>query len=126
MMLGWLGWTAGYAIVIWGVHAVCGLLEQWLNGASRHAQELVAGLRFVTPLGAAFFIGLELRTWWWVICPFLVIVVTMLAFSVVDFLRRPPSQRQQAGAALFMAIIATVVDAVGATLAAIAGVAVGR
>ena len=58
--------------------------------------------------------------------PVSVIVVTMLAFSVVDYLRRPSSQRQQAGAALVVAIIATVIDAVGATLAAIAGVAGGR
>jgi hypothetical protein len=125
-MLGWLGWTIGYAIVIWGANAAYGLLEQWLNSANRHGQEVVAGLRFVTPLGAAFLIGLWLRTWWWVVSPFLVLVVTMLAFSVVDYLRRPSSQRQQATAALIVAIIATVIDAAGATLAAIGGVAVGH
>ena len=126
MMLGWLGWTIGYAIVIWGVDAAYALLERWLKNANRQARDVAAGLRFVTPLGAAFLIGFWLRTWWWVVSPFLVIVVTMLAFSVVDYLRRPSSQRQQAGAALVVAIIATVIDAVGATLAAIAGVAGGR
>ena len=125
-MPGWLGWTIGYAIVIWGVDTACALLERWLNRMNPRAQGVVAGLRFVIPLGAAFLIGLWLRTWWWVVSPILIIVVTMLAFSVVDYLRRPSSQRQQATAALIVAIIATVIDAVGATLAAIAGVAVGR
>ena len=58
------------------------------------------GLRFVIPLGLAFLIGLRLRAWWWALSPFLVIVVTMLAFSVVDYLRRPTAERQQAGAGL--------------------------
>ena len=126
MMLGWLGWTIGYAIVIWGIDAAYGLLEPWLRDGNGRAQEVVAGLRFVIPLGAAFLIGLWLRTWWWAVSPILIIVVTMLAFSVVDYLGRPSSQRQQAAAALMVAIITTVIDAVGATLAAIAGVAVGR
>ena len=126
MMVGWLGWTIGYAIVIWGVDVAYALLEPRLNSANRHAQDVAAGLRFVIPLGAAFLIGLWLRTWWWAVSPILIIVVTMLAFSVVDYLGRPSSQRQQAAAALMVAIITTVIDAVGATLAAIAGVAVGR
>ena len=126
MMLGWLGWTIVYAVVIWGIDTAYALLEPRLDSANHRAQEAVAGLRFVIPLGVAFLIGLRLRTWWWVVSPFLVIVVTMLAFSIVDYLRRPSSERQQAGAALIVAIIATVIDALGATLAAIAGVAVGR
>ena len=126
MMLGWLGWTIVYAVVIWGIDAAYALLEPWLNKANRLAQEVAAGLRFVIPLGVAFLIGLTLRTWWWVLSPFLVIVVTMLAFSVVDYLRRPPSQRQQAAVGLIVAIGATVLDAGIATLAAIAGVVAGR
>jgi lipopolysaccharide export LptBFGC system permease protein LptF len=126
MMLSWLGWTIGYAIVIWGVDTAYGLLERWLSRTNQRGQDVVAGIRFVIPLGAAFLIGLRVRTWWWVVSPFLVIVVTMLAFSIIDYLRRPSSQRQQAGAALVVAMIATVIDAVGATLAAIAGVVTGR
>jgi hypothetical protein len=125
-MLGWLGWTIVYAVVIWGIDAAYALLERWLNNAHYRAQEVAAGLRFVIPLGVAFLIGLQLRTWWWVLSPFLVIVVTMLAFSVVDYLRRPPSQRQQAAVGLIVAIDATVLDAGAATLAAIAGVVAGR
>ena len=126
MMLGWLGWTIGYAIVIWGVDAVYGLLEPRLNSANHRAQGVVAGIRFVIPVGAAFLIGLWQRTWWWVVSPFLVIIVTMLAFSVVDYLRRPSAERQQAGVGWILAIGATVVDAAMTTLAAIAGVAIGR
>ena len=71
MMLGWLGWTIGYAIVIWGVDAAYALLERWLKNANRQARDVAAGLRFVIPLGAAFLIGFWLRTWWWVVSPFL-------------------------------------------------------
>jgi hypothetical protein len=126
MMLGWLGWTIGYAIVIWSVDVAYALLEPRLHSTNRYTQDAVAGFRFVIPLGAAFLIGLGLRTWWWVVSPFLVIVVTMLAFSVVDYLRKPSSQRQQVAAAIIAAVIAAVIDAVGATLAAIAGVGLGR
>ena len=125
-MLGWLGWTIGYAVVIWGLDALYGLLEPRLNDANRHAQEVAAGVRFLIPLGFAFVIGLRLRAWWWALSPFLVIVVTMLAFSIVDYLRRPASERQQVAPALILAICATVIDAAAATLAAIAGVAIGR
>ena len=31
MMLGWLGWTVAYAVVIWGIDAAFVLLEPWLN-----------------------------------------------------------------------------------------------
>jgi len=126
MMLGWLGWTIGYAVVIWGIDAAYAVLEPRLNNANRRAQDVIAGVRFVIPLGLAFLIGLRLRAWWWVLCPFLVIVVAMLAFSVVDYLRRSPPERQQAAAGLTVAIGATLIDAVGATLAAIAGVVVGN
>jgi hypothetical protein len=126
MMLGWLGWTIVYAVVIWGIDAAYGLLEPRLRDGNRRAQEVVAGLRFVIPLGLAFLIGLQLRVWWWALSPFLTIVVTMLAFSVVYYLRKSPSERQQAGAGLILAIGATVIDAALATLAAIAGVAIGR
>ena len=125
MMLGWLGWTIGYAVVIWGIDAAYALLEPRLNNANQLAQDVAAGVRFVIPLGLAFLIGLWLRAWWWALSPFLVIVVAMLAFSVVDYLRRPASERQQAAAGLIVAIGATLIDAVGATLAAIAGVVVG-
>jgi hypothetical protein len=50
----------------------------------------------------------------------------MLAFSVVDYLRRSPSQRQQVAAGLIVAIAATELDAGAATLAAIVGLVVGR
>jgi hypothetical protein len=126
MMLGWLGWTIGYAVVIWGIDAAYALLEPRLNNTYRYAQDVAAGVRFVIPLGLAFLIGLRLRAWWWVLCPFLVIVVAMLAFSVVDYLRRAPPERQQAAAGLIVAIGATLIDAVGASLAAIAGVVVGN
>ena len=126
MMLGWLGWTIGYAVAIWGIHTAYALLEPWLNNANHRAQDVAAGLRFVIPLGLAFLIGFRLRTWWWVVSPFLVIVVTMLAFSVVDYLRRPPAQRQQAAVGLIVAIGATVLDAGTATLAAVGGVVAGR
>ena len=126
MMLGWLGWTIVYAVVIWSVDTVYGLLGPWLRDANERAQEVAAGLRFVIPLGLAFLIGLQLRAWGWVLSPFLVIVVTMLAFSIVDYLRRPTPERQQAGAGLILAIGATVIDAAVATLAAVAGVAIGR
>ncbi len=125
-MLGWLGWTIGYAVAIWGTNAAFALLESRLNNANRRAQEIAAWLRFVIPLGLAFLIGFWLRTWWWVVSPFLVIVVTMLAFSVVDYLRRPPSQRQQAAVGLMVAIGATVLDGGVTTLAAIAGVLTGH
>jgi hypothetical protein len=126
MTLGWLGWTIVYAVVIWGIDVVYGLLEPRLRDANRRAQDVAAGLRFVIPAGLAFLIGLQLRAWWWALSPFLVIVVTMLAFSVVDYLRRPTAERQQAGAGLILAIGATVIDAAASTLAAIAGVVIGR
>jgi hypothetical protein len=126
MMLGWLGWTIVYAVVIWGISTAYGLLEPRLNDANRLAQELAAVVRFVIPLGAAFLIGFRLRAWSWAISPFLVIVVTMLAFSVVNYLRRPRFERQQVAAALILAIGATVLDAAMATLAAVAGVMIGR
>jgi hypothetical protein len=50
----------------------------------------------------------------------------MLAFATVDYLSRPPAERQQAGAGWILAIGATVVNAAMATLAAVAGVAIGR
>jgi hypothetical protein len=125
-MLGWLGWTIVYAVVIWGIDAVYALLERWLNVANRRAQRVAAGVRFLLPLGVAFLIGLRLRAWWWALSPFLVIVVTMLAFATVDYLRRPSSERQQAGAGWILAIGATVLDAAMATLTAVAGVAIGR
>ncbi len=125
-MLGWLGWTIVYAVVIWGIDTAYGLLEPWLSDANRRVQDVAAGVRFVIPLGLAFLIGLRLRAWGWALSPFLVTVVTMLAFSVVSYLRKPPSQRQQAGAGLLIAIGATVLDAAAATLAALAGVAIGR
>jgi lipopolysaccharide export LptBFGC system permease protein LptF len=126
MTLGWLGWTIVYAVVIWGVDTAYALLERWLRDADGRAQEVAAGLRFVIPLGLAFLIGLQLRAWEWVFSPFLVIVVTMLAFSIVDYLRRPASERQQAAVGLILAIGATVIDAAASTLAAIAGVTIGR
>ena len=125
-MLGWLGWTVVYAIVIWGINAIYGLLESRLDVANQRAQEAAALVRFLIPLGLAFLIGLRLRTWWWALSPFLVTVVTTLAFATVDYLRRPSSERQQAGAGWILAIGATVVDATMATLAAVAGVAIGR
>jgi hypothetical protein len=126
MTLGWLGWTIVYAVVIWGVDTAYALLERWLRDADGRAQEVAAGLRFVIPLGLAFLIGLQLRAWEWVLSPFLVIVVTMLAFSIVDYLRRPASERQQAAVGLILAIGATVIDAAASTLVAIAGVTIGR
>jgi hypothetical protein len=60
MMLGWLGWTIVYAVVIWGIDSAYGLLELWLRDGNRRAQEVVAGLRFVIPLGLAFLISLRL------------------------------------------------------------------
>jgi hypothetical protein len=125
-MLGWLDWMIGYAVVIWGIDAAHALLEPRLNNANRRAQDVAAGVRFVIPLGLAFLIGFRLRAWWWVLSPFLVIVVAKLAFSVVDYLRRAPPERQQAAAGLIVAIGATVFDACVATLASIAGVVVGR
>ena len=125
-MLSWLSWTIVYAVVVWGIDAAYALLERWLNDANRRVQGVAAGVRFLLPLGVAFLIGLQLRTWWWALSPFLVIVVTMLAFATVDFLGRPSSERQQAGAGWILAIGATVLDAAMATLAAVAGVAIGR
>ena len=61
MMLGWLGWTIVYAVVIWGVDTAYALLEPWLRDANGRAQEVAAGLRFLIPLGLAFLIGLRLR-----------------------------------------------------------------
>jgi hypothetical protein len=126
MMLGWLGWTVVYAVVIWGIDAAYGLLERWLNNATRRAQEVAAAVRFLIPLGLAFLIGLRLRAWWWALSPFLAIIVTMLAFSVASYLREPPPKRQQAAGGLILAIGATVIDAAMASLAAIAGVVIGR
>jgi hypothetical protein len=126
MIPGWLGWTVGYAVVIWGSDATYALLAPSLSGANRRAQDVAAGVRFVIPLGLAFIVGFQVRAWWWVLSPILVIVVTMLAFAIVDYLRRPPSQRQQVAAGLILAIGATVIEAALATLAAIAGVAIGR
>jgi hypothetical protein len=126
MMLGWLGWTLVYAVVIWGIDTAYALLEPRLRDVNGRTQEVAAGLRFVIPLGLAFLIGLRLRAWSWALSPFLVIVVTMLVFSIVDYLRRPTPERQQAAAGLILAIGATVIDAAAATLAATAGVAIGR
>ncbi|MCC2629529.1 MAG: hypothetical protein K0S14_3179 [Thermomicrobiales bacterium] len=126
MTLGWLGWTLVYAVVIWGIDTAYALLEPRLRDANERAQEVAAAVRFLIPLGLAFLIGLQLRAWGWVLSPFLVIVVTMLAFSIVDYLRRPTSERQQAAMGLIFAIGATVIDAAAATLAAVAGVAIGR
>jgi len=126
MILGWLGWTIGYAVAIWGIDTAYGLLERWLNEANQRAQEAAALVRFLIPLGLAFLIGLRLRLWWWVLSPFLVIVVTMLAFSIVDYRRRSSTERQQAGAGWILAIGATVLDAAVATIAAVAGVVIGR
>jgi hypothetical protein len=125
-VLGWLGWTIGYAVAIWGIDAAFALLERRRNNANRRVQEVAAWLRFVLPPGLALLIGFWLRTWWWVLRPFLVMAVTMLAFSVVDYLRRPPTQRQQAAVGLIVAIGATALDAGVATLAAIGGVVAGR
>ena len=125
-MLGWLGWTVVYAVVIWGINAIYGLLESRLNDANPRTQAAAALVRFLMPLGLAFLIGLWLRTWWWALSPFLVTVVTMLAFATVDYLRRPSAERQQAGAGWILAIGATAVNAATATLAAVAGVAIGR
>ena len=125
-MVGWLGWTVGYAVVIWGIDTAYGLLGPWLSNANQRTQEVAAGVRFLIPLGLAFLIGLQLRAWWWALSPFLVSVVTMLAFATVDYLRRPSSGRQQAGAGWILAIGETVIDAAMATLAAVAGVAIGR
>src|SRR5918994_1147452 len=99
-MLGWLGWTIVYAVVVWGIDAAYALLERWLNVADRRVQGVAAGVRFLLPLG--------------------------VAFVTVDLLRRPSSERQQAGAGWILAIGATVLDAAMATLAAVAGVAIGR
>ena len=126
MVLGWLGWTLVYAAGIWGIDAIYGLLGPRLNTTSRRAQEIAAALRFLIPLGLAFLIGFQLRAWWWAVSPFLVMVVTMLAFSVVDYLRRSPAERQQVAAALILAIGATVLEAALAILAAITGIVVGR
>ena len=126
MMLGWLGWTIGYAVVIWGLDAVYDLLGPRLNDANRRVQEVTAGARFLIPLGIAFVIGFRLRAWWWALNPFLVIVVAMLTFSVVDYLRRPAPERQQAAAGLILAIAATTLDAAAETLAAVAGVVISR
>jgi hypothetical protein len=126
MMLGWLGWTIVYAMVIWSVDAAYALLERRLNVVNPRAQEATALVRFLIPLGLAFLIGLQLRVWWWALSPFLVTVVTMLAFAAVDYLRRPSAERQQAGAGWILAIGTTIVDAAMATLAAVAGVAIGR
>src|SRR5688572_23123843 len=90
------------------------------------AHEAAALVRFLIPLGLAFLIGLRLRLWWWVVSPFLVIVVTMLAFASVDYLRRSSTERQQAGAGWILAIGTTVIDAAVATIAAVAGVVIGR
>ena len=126
MKSGWLGWTIGYAVVVWGLDAVYGLLGPRLNDANRRVQEVTAGARFLIPLGIAFVIGFRLRAWWWALSPFLVIVVAMLAFSVVDYLRRPASERQQVAAGLILAIAATTLDAAAETLAAVAGVVISR
>ena len=125
-MPGWLGWTVLYAAAIWGIDVVYGLLGPWLNATSRRVQEVAAAVRFFVPLGLAFLIGLQVRAWWWALSPFLVMVVTMLAFSVVDYLRRPPAERQQVAAALILATGATVLEAALAVLAAIAGLVTGR
>lgn len=126
MMLGWLGWTIVYAVVIWGIGAAYALLERWLTVANQRAQGVAAGVRWLLPLGVAFLIGLQLRAWWWALSPFLASVAPMLAFATVDYLRRPSPERQQAGAGWILAIGATVVNAAMATLAAVAGVAIGR
>jgi hypothetical protein len=60
MMLGWLGWTIVYAVVIWGIDAAYGLLEPWLNNTNRRAQDIAAAVRFVIPVGLALLIGLRL------------------------------------------------------------------
>src|SRR5215204_4158957 len=126
MMPGWLTWTIGYSVVIWGVDAVYSLLAPWLSNANRRVQDVAAVVQFLIPIGVAFVVGFQLRAWWWALSPFLVIVVTMLAFSIVDYLKSPSSERQQAAAGLILAIGATVLDAAVAALAAIAGVAIGR
>ena len=43
MMLGWLGWTIVYAVVIWGVDTAYGLLGPWLRNANERARKSPRG-----------------------------------------------------------------------------------
>ena len=122
----WIGWTAGYALAVWGIDAAYSLTEPWLKHVNRRAPDLAAGVRFLIPLVLAFLIGFRLRAWWWVLSPLAAVVLPMLTFSVVDHLQRPPAQRQQATAALIIAIAATAFEAAFAAFAAFAGVVIGR
>jgi hypothetical protein len=45
MMLGWLGWTIVYAVVIWGIDAAYALLER-RNDANRRSQDVAARVGF--------------------------------------------------------------------------------
>ena len=125
-MPGWLGWTVGYALVVWGVDALLALLEPWLKKAPRRAQDIAEGVRVLIPVGLAFLIGFWLRSWWWVLSPFVATLVTMLTFSLVDYLRLPQAKRQQAAAGLIIGIGVTTFEAGLAALGALAGVAIGR
>ena len=122
----WIGWTAGYAVAIWGLDAAYALAEPWLKQANRRVQDAVAGVRFLIPLVVAFLIGFRLRARWWVVGPLVAIMVTMLTFTVAGYLKRPPADRRQAITGLIIGIAATVIDAAAAAVAAFVGVLVGR
>ena len=124
-MPGWIGWTAGYALAIWGIDAAYALAEPWLKRANRRVQDAVAGVRFLFPLVLAFLIGFRLRAWWWVLSPFVGTVLPLLTFSIADYLKRPPADRRQANAGLIIGFSAMAFDAAAAALAAFAGVVIG-
>lgn len=125
-MPAWIGWTAGYALAIWGIDVAYALAELWLKQANRRVQDATAGVRFLIPVVLAFLIGFRLRAWWWVLSPFVGTVLPLLTFALADYLKRPQVERRQVATGLIFGIAATAFEAAMAAFAAFAGVVIGR
>ena len=122
----WLGWTVGYALAVWGIDTTHSLAQPWLKQANRRVQEVAEGVRFLIPLVLAFLIGFRLRTWWWVLSPFVATVLPLFTFAIADYSKRPQAERRQVTTGWIFGIAATAFEGAMAAFAAFAGVVIGR
>ena len=125
-MPAWIGWTAGYALAIWGIDTAYALAEPGLRQVNRRVQDVAASVRFLIPLVLAFLIGYRLRAWWWVLSPFVGTVLPLLTLAIADYVKRPQAERRQLTTGLIFGIAAMAFEAAIAVLAAFAGVVIGR
>ena len=120
----WLGWTIGYAVVVWGLDVILILLEPRLSDTKQ--ENLAQWVRFLLPLALAFAIGFRLRSWWWIAGALIATVLPVLVYPILDILQKPALERQQAGTGLILAIFATLIGGGVAAVAAVVEVACGR